>query len=276
MSGAGTRIAAVVMNDLRILRRDPAFVVIFTLMPLAFMAFTKGAFAAGLALKYPGRGSTVPSRWCRARRWCSAASRRHLGFAIFREHSWATWDRLRASQLSTVELMAGKAVGPVLVLALQLTVMLGGGAVLFGLNLTGSLVAFVLVAVALAVMEVSLGFMLLAICRSVLQLNAVTNLGAMMLGGSGCGDAAVPPADLGADDRSAHTGVLGHVGVHEGHDRWRRHRRRGSARARAAGLLGRVPGNRGVAVPHRGRQDRVGVVARRVSRRRGAVRWCAR
>ncbi|HQF95917.1 MAG TPA: ABC transporter permease, partial [Microthrixaceae bacterium] len=46
-------------------------------------------------------------------------------------------------------------------------------------------VAFVLVAVALAVMEVSLGFMLLAICRSVLQLNAVTNLGAMMLGGIG-------------------------------------------------------------------------------------------
>ena len=86
---------------------------------------------------------------------------------------------------SLVAGLAGKAVGPVLVLALQLTVMPGGGAALFGLNLTGSLVAFVLVADALAVMEVSLGFMLLAICRSVLQLNAVTNLGAMMLGGIG-------------------------------------------------------------------------------------------
>jgi len=186
VSGARTRIAAVVMNDLRILRRDPAFVVIFTLMPLAFMAFTKGAFAAGLALEYPGRGfngaeQVVPGSAV----VFSGFLVGNLGFAIFREHSWATWDRLRASQLSAVELMAGKAVGPVLVLALQLTVMLGGGAALFGLNLTGSLVAFVLVAVALAVMEVSLGFMLLAICRSVLQLNAVTNLGAMMLGGIG-------------------------------------------------------------------------------------------
>jgi ABC-2 type transport system permease protein len=37
----------------------------------------------------------------------------------------------------------------------------------------------------LAVMEVALGFMLLAVCRSILQLNAATNLGAMLLGGIG-------------------------------------------------------------------------------------------
>jgi len=111
VSGARTRIAAVVMNDLRILRRDPAFVVIFTLMPLAFMAFTKGAFAAGLALEYPGRGfngaeQVVPGSAV----VFSGFLVGNLGFAIFREHSWATWDRLRASQLSTVELMAGKPV----------------------------------------------------------------------------------------------------------------------------------------------------------------------
>ena len=52
------RMWALVRNDLRILRSDPAFVLIFTIMPLAFMAFTKGAFGASLAVQYPGRGLT--------------------------------------------------------------------------------------------------------------------------------------------------------------------------------------------------------------------------
>jgi ABC-2 type transport system permease protein len=109
----------------------------------------------------------------------------NLGFAVFREHGWATWERLRASHLETWELMLGKSVAPILSLAIQLTVMLGGGALLFDLDIRGPLPAFVAVAAMLAIMEVALGFMLLAICRSVLQLNAATNLGAMLLGGIG-------------------------------------------------------------------------------------------
>lgn len=191
MSGSMTRIRAVTLHDLRVLRRDPVFVLVFTLMPLAFMAFTKGAFGAGLAARYPGQGlngaeQVVPG----ATVIFSGFLVGNMGFAVFREHGWSTWDRLRASQLSTTELMVGKAVAPTLVLAFQLTVLLGGGALLFGLTLRGSLAAFVLVAAALAVMEITLGFALLAICRSVLQLNAITNLGAMLL--SGIGGAVTP------------------------------------------------------------------------------------
>lgn len=186
MTGARSRIAAVAAHDLRVLRRDPVFVVVFTLMPLAFMAFTKGAFGAALRAENPGAGlngseQVVPG----AAVLFSGFLVGNLGFGVFREHGWATWDRLRASQLSTPELMVGKAVTPILVLALQLSVMLGAGALLFGLELRGSLPAFVVVAAALAVMEVTLGFALLAVCRSVLQLNAITNLGAMLLGGLG-------------------------------------------------------------------------------------------
>ena len=191
MSGARTRIAAVAVCDLRVLRRDPAFVVIFTIMPLAFMAFTKGAFSAGLAAEYPGRSLNgaevvVPGSAV----LFSGFLVGNLGFAIFREHSWATWDRLRASRLSTTELMVAKSIGPIAVLALQLTVMLLGGALLFDLHIAGSLLAFFTVAAAMALMELTLGFALLAVCRSVLQLNAVTNLGAMML--SGIGGAVTP------------------------------------------------------------------------------------
>jgi len=180
------RIRGLARHDLRILRRDPAFLVIFTAMPIAFMAFTKGAFGAALAAANPGADLTgaeqvVPG----AAVLFSGFLVGNLGFSVFREHGWHTWDRLRASSMSTAELMVGKAVAPVFALALQLTVMLGAGSLLFGLRINGPLVALVGVAVALAAMQVALGFMLLALCSSVLQLNAATNVGAMVLGGLG-------------------------------------------------------------------------------------------
>ncbi|MGI8757341.1 MAG: ABC transporter permease [Acidimicrobiales bacterium] len=184
--GAANRIQALALHDLRILRRDPAFLVIFTVVPLAFMAFNKDSFAAALSVEFAGRGfngseQIVPG----ATVLFSGFLVGNLGFSIFREHGWGTWERLRASQLSTAELLLAKSVAPVLSLAFQLVVLLVGGAVLFDLRVRGSLFAFGVVAAALAIMEVTLGFMLLSLCRSVVQLNALTNAGAMLLGGLG-------------------------------------------------------------------------------------------
>ena len=180
------RILTIARHDLRILRRDPVFLLIFTLMPLGFMAFTKGAFGAAMGIRYAnpavnGASQVVPG----AAVLFSGFLVGNLGFAVFREHAWATWERLRASHLETWELMIGKSIAPVLSLAVQLTVMLGVGGLLFDLHVRGSLPAFLVIAAMLAVMEVALGFMLLSICRSILQLNAATNLGAMLLGGIG-------------------------------------------------------------------------------------------
>jgi ABC-2 type transport system permease protein len=180
------RILAIARHDLRILRSDPVFILIFTITPLGFMAFTTGAFGAAMSIRYPnhevnGAAQVVPG----AAVLFSAFLVGNLGFAVFREHAWSTWERLRASHLETWELMLGKSIAPILTLALQLTVMLGLGGVIFHLHIRGSLPGFLLVAAMLAVMEVALGFMLLAVCRSILQLNAATNLGAMLLGGIG-------------------------------------------------------------------------------------------
>jgi ABC-2 type transport system permease protein len=181
-----SRILAIARHDLRILARDPVFVVVFTVMPLAFMAFTKGAFGAAMGIRYSnqavnGASQVVPGGAV----LFSGFLVGNLGFAVFREHAWSTWERLRASHLETWELMLGKSIAPILTLALQLTVLLGVGGVIFDLHIRGSVPAFLLVAAMLAVMEVALGFMLLAVCRSILQLNAATNLGAMLLGGIG-------------------------------------------------------------------------------------------
>lgn len=180
------RIVAIARHDLRVLRGDPAFLVIFTVMPLAFMAFSNKASGAAIAVYLPGsdvNGAAfiVPG----AAVLFSGFLVGNVGFGVFREHGWRTWERLRASPLSTVELILGKSVVPILCLAIQLTSLLGGGALLFDLEMRGSWAAFVAVAVALGLMELSLGFMLLAVCRSVIQLNALANAGAMLIGGIG-------------------------------------------------------------------------------------------
>lgn len=179
------RLGAVARHDLRILRRDPAFLIIFTVMPLLFMAFNDRVFGAALTVELGtetnGAAFVVPG----ATVLFSGFLVGNLGFGIFREHGWGTWERLRCSPLSPAELMAGKAVVPILTTALQIAVLLGGGSLLFGLELEGSMVAFVLVAAALVLMEVTLGFMLLSLCRSVIQLNALSNAGAMLIGGLG-------------------------------------------------------------------------------------------
>lgn len=147
------------------------------------MAFNKDVFAAALSVEFAGKGfngseQIVPG----ATVLFSGFLVGNLGFSIFREHGWGTWERLRASQLSTPELLVAKSVAPILSLAIQLVVLLVGGTLLFDLQVRGSLLAFAGVAAALAIMEVTLGFILLSLRRSVIQLNALTNAGAMLLG----------------------------------------------------------------------------------------------
>ena len=216
------RMWALDRNDLRILRSDPAFVLIFTIMPLAFMAFTKGAFGASLAVQYPGRGLTgaeqvVPG----AAVMFSGFMVGNLGFGIFREHSWATWDRLRASQLGTAEIMIAKGVTPMLVLILQMTVMLGA----VGVRVIG-----------------------------VVPIRPA-NQRRYQRWGDGAGRgwrgdySGRAIARLGPGDGAVHPGLLGDAGVHRRHDRQRRHRRCGQASFGSRGGCCRIRRDLGAQVP---------------------------
>ena len=180
------RIRAVARHDLRVLRRDPAFLVIFTLVPIAYMAFNEAAVGAALGVRFPeaqvnGAAFVVPG----ATVLFSGFLVGNVGFGVFREHGWRTWERLRASPLTPSELMLGKSLVPILTISIQIAVLLGAGFLFFDLTVRGSMLAFALVAAALAVMNVALGFMLLSVCRSVIQLNAAATAGAMLIGGLG-------------------------------------------------------------------------------------------
>ncbi len=164
------RIAAIARNDLRLLRSDPGFLIVLTLMPLVVMAFIKPVFDAGQVV--PGMAVMF-----------SMFLVGNLGFSVFREHGWNTWERLRASWASPGEILVGKSVTPLMCLVLQLTILFGVGGVLFGLHVRGSFMALALVALSYAICLLALGSVLLALCRTLMQLNGLTNLGAMVLAG---------------------------------------------------------------------------------------------
>jgi ABC-2 type transport system permease protein len=189
LSMSPTRSWAVARNDFRILRRDPVFVITMLVAPLIVMAFIKPVFATT-----PARFGVVPEGAT-----SNGASHAvpgmtvlfsfflvgNLGFGVFREHGWNTWERLRASRVSAGEVMAGKVVVPLFTLALQLTVLLGLGGMLFGLKVRGSMFGLVAVAAAFAICLVSVGLLLMAAARSILQVQAVSNLSTMLFAGLG-------------------------------------------------------------------------------------------
>lgn len=178
---------AVARHDLRILRSDPVFLLTMTVMPLIVMAFIKPAFGAttvplaGAGVEANGAEHAVPGVTVMFAFFLVG----NVGFGVFREHGWNTWERLRASRATPAEVMAGKVVVPLLTLALQLAVLIGLGGLLFDLDVRGSMPAMAAVAGALALCLVSLGLLLLALARSILQLNAVSNLGTMLFAGLG-------------------------------------------------------------------------------------------
>ena len=176
---------AIVRQDLRVLRRDPGFLVVMVAMPLVVMAFLKPAFQGVLILDgvegATGAEQVVPGTSVTFALFLVG----NLGFSVFREHGWNTWERLRASPATTVEVMAGKSVTPFASLAIQQTVLLGVGGLLFDLHIRGSWVALAAVAAAFACSLLGLGYLLLAACSTIMQLNAITNLGTMVLAGLG-------------------------------------------------------------------------------------------
>ncbi|WP_103500278.1 MULTISPECIES: ABC transporter permease [Streptomyces] len=185
--GEGTlrRVAALVRQDVRLLARDPAPLVIRAVMPLLIMAFMQPLFRAALRAdgEHDANGAEqgVPGIAVMFLFFMVTL----VGFAVFREHGWNTWDRLRAAGVRSGELIAGRAVVPLVVAVLQLAVVFGAGAILFDLRVRGSWVALFVVAVPLALCVVMIGMALVALCRTIAQLSVLANLLALFFAGLG-------------------------------------------------------------------------------------------
>ncbi|GAA2364536.1 ABC transporter permease [Streptomyces carpaticus] len=180
------RMTALVRQDIRLLLRDPAPLLIRTVMPLVIMGFMQPLFRA--ALQAGGAGTDVNG----AEQGVPGMAVMFLffmmnvvGFAMFREHGWNTWDRLRAGTARPVELLAARLVVLLAAAVLQLTVIFVAGGLLFGLRVSGSWLALVVVALPLALSVVMLGMALVVLCRTISQLSVVANILALVFAGLG-------------------------------------------------------------------------------------------
>jgi ABC-2 type transport system permease protein len=177
-----SRSAALARHELRVMLGDKESLVVLTLMPLVMMAFFKPLARLALAPENPnanGSEFTVPGMTTMFAFFLVG----YIGFAFFAEHQWNTWERLRASPASNAEILAGKVFPAVVLCLVQQVLLFGAGYVLFGMRVQGSVLGLALVSLALTLCLVSVGVLMAAVLRTQQQLNAMSNLGAMILAG---------------------------------------------------------------------------------------------
>jgi ABC-2 type transport system permease protein len=188
-------VLAVVKQQARIFRHDPWFILVMFVMPLVVMPLFKKTMAFSLQAsgyaKATGAEQVVPGQVVMFGFFVGG----NAAFCLFREHGWRTWDRLRASAASSKALLLGFAIPWITILMVfQIVLMLAGGATL-GLRLNGgSPIAEVMVMFAYACCIVALIMLTAATLRTVNQISAFQNVGAMAF--AGLGGALVPVSQL--------------------------------------------------------------------------------
>jgi ABC-2 type transport system permease protein len=187
--------SAIVRHEFRVMWSDPSTVIFVIIMPLFMAALMKDLFATALSAQgfvgANGSEFAVPGMAV----GFAAFGSSYAGFTFFRDHGWGTWERLRATAATSVDLIVGKVVPTVAVSIVQLGLLFALGRPLFGLRISGSIVALALVIVVLGLSLSAFGMMVTATVRTMGQLNAIGSVGAFamaMLGGAWVPAASMP------------------------------------------------------------------------------------
>ncbi len=109
------------------------------------------------------------------------------GGALIEEAESGTLDRILSTRVSMTTLLLGKLVYLAAVGVVQLTLMFVWGAIFFGLELWSHIPGFLVMTLATALASSAFGLMLASVCRSRMQLVALSNLSILLmsaLGGS--------------------------------------------------------------------------------------------
>jgi ABC-2 type transport system permease protein len=172
-------------HEVRLLTRDPLPIMILVVFPLLLMSFLKPTFALALtAHGYPGANGAeqvVPGEAVVNGFYIVGMT----SFAFFSEYGWNTWERLRASQATSPEIILGKALPLLAVSIAQFLIILGLGIPLFQLHSHGPFLALVPLIVAFATCLVMLGVMITALCHTIQQVSAVAMGGLVLFGALG-------------------------------------------------------------------------------------------
>jgi ABC-2 type transport system permease protein len=185
---------ALIRHEMKALRDDPGSLVFLLLMPLLMMGLMKPLFGLSLQAEgFPGANGAEQAVPGMAAMFATFTGS-FAGFTFFREHGWHTWDRLRASQASTLDIMTGKLAPTLLISVIQMVALFALGVVLFDLTIDGSVAGLVLIVVAFSASMLSFGVAITSLSRTSLQLNTFVNLFGIVF--AGVGGALVPLAVL--------------------------------------------------------------------------------
>jgi ABC-2 type transport system permease protein len=179
------RVSVILAHELRLALRDPISVMVLVAFPIITMAFLKPAFRAALEQGgYPhanGAEQVVPGQAVVGAFFIVSLTT----FAFFSEFGWMTWDRLRASPATSLEIVLGKAIPRVAMVLMQLILVLGTGVLLFDLNIRGNAFALVPLVLTFSITLVLLGVAVTAVCRTAQQANAFAYVGMVLFGAIG-------------------------------------------------------------------------------------------
>jgi ABC-2 type transport system permease protein len=179
------RSLSIATNELRILKRDPAWIVLLFVIPLILVGLMRGGVHFILVLTghagASGADFSVPAQAVTFVFYLPGL----IGISFLREHGWATWGRLRASGTPRVQILVGKVL-PIAILGLcQMAVIFGIGVSAYGLHISGSTAGVALVACVLVVTVITMGLAITVVVRTMQQLNAVANIAPVALGALG-------------------------------------------------------------------------------------------
>ena len=161
-------------NSLLILK-DPGPIFLFIVTPMMVMAVIKPTQAIVLIDRgYPdtnGSEQVVPGLTIMfAFFWVM-----YVGRNFFAEHGWGTWERLQTTAASQGEIMLGKVLPAFVIIVFQMVALFVVGTTAFGLNSNGPVLALLIPAVPLATCVLALTLVLVALCHTLTQIDALSN-----------------------------------------------------------------------------------------------------
>jgi ABC-2 type transport system permease protein len=179
------RLQVVVAHELRLAKRDPIPILVLIVFPIITMAFLKPAFRPALVQSgHPhanGSEQVVPGEATLSAFFIVSL----ITVSFFAEYAWGTWDRLRASAATSLEIVLGKAIPRVVMTVAQFAVVVGAGLLFFGLDIRGSAAALIPLVVTFAVCLVLLGVAVTAVCHTAQQAQAFAVVGMVLFGAIG-------------------------------------------------------------------------------------------
>jgi ABC-2 type transport system permease protein len=179
------RLGVILAHESRLIRRDPFPILVLVVFPIIDIAFLKAAFRSALVQAgHPnanGAEQVVPGQAAMMAFFVVSL----VTFAFFSEFTWGTWDRLRASAASSIEIVLGKAIPRVALVLAQFVVVFLAGIVIFDLHIRGDAIALIPLVVAFSVCLVLLGVAVTAFCRTAQQAGSFASAGMVLFGAIG-------------------------------------------------------------------------------------------